>query len=176
MEILARIAEHLMAGDDETVAELTREAVAQNLPPKQILDDGLIAGMNEVGARFKAHEIFLPEVLLAARAMYGGMDELKPLLIRDGIPSMGKVVIGSVQGDMHLGGTQPSGYCGSIQGGDPPADNCHPVSSLNRFAQVDLAQESGRGEHSLGIFTGNAEGMVSGRNPSGEANCVVTFT
>jgi 5-methyltetrahydrofolate--homocysteine methyltransferase len=101
MEILARIAEHLMAGDDEKVAELTREAIDQSLPPKQILDDGLIAGMNEVGARFKAHEIFLPEVLLAARAMYGGMDELKPLLIREGIPSLGKVVIGSVQGDLH---------------------------------------------------------------------------
>jgi 5-methyltetrahydrofolate--homocysteine methyltransferase len=57
--------------------------------------------MTTVGERFKRHEIFLPEVLLAARAMYAGMDELKPLLVKEGIPSLGKVVLGSVQGDMH---------------------------------------------------------------------------
>ena len=57
--------------------------------------------MNVVGERFRAHEIFLPDVLLAAKAMYAGMDELKPLLVRDGIPPLGKVVIGTVQGDLH---------------------------------------------------------------------------
>jgi 5-methyltetrahydrofolate--homocysteine methyltransferase len=57
--------------------------------------------MNIIGDRFKAHEIFLPDVLLAAKAMYAGMDLLKPLLIKEGIPSRGKIILGSVQGDLH---------------------------------------------------------------------------
>jgi 5-methyltetrahydrofolate--homocysteine methyltransferase len=101
MEILTRIAKQLEAGDDENVGTLTREAIAAGLPPKQILDDGLIAGMNVVGEKFRTHEIFLPEVLMAARAMYAGLDELKPLLAREGIPPAGKVVLGTVQGDLH---------------------------------------------------------------------------
>jgi len=98
---LAQISENLEAGNDKKVAELTRRAIEQGLAPKQILDTGLIAAMATVGERFKAHEIFLPEVLLAARAMYAGMDELRPLLIKEGVPSIGKVVLGSVQGDLH---------------------------------------------------------------------------
>ena len=101
MDILAQISHNLQHGDDEKVFELTKQAIQQDIPPKQILDTGLIAGMATVGDRFKAHEIFLPDVLLAAKAMYAGMDQLKPLLIREGIPSIGKVVIGSVQGDLH---------------------------------------------------------------------------
>ncbi|MDQ1350646.1 MAG: 5-methyltetrahydrofolate--homocysteine methyltransferase, partial [Acidobacteriota bacterium] len=68
---------------------------------KEILDNGLIKGMNSIGKKFKNHEVFLPEVLLAARAMHAAMEVLKPLLIRDGIPSKGKVVLGTVQGDLH---------------------------------------------------------------------------
>lgn len=101
MELLDNIAKNLEAGEDEKVLELTKAAIQQKLPPQDILDKGLIAGMNVVGERFKNHDIFLPEVLLAAKAMYAGMDELKPLLIEEGIPSIGKVVIGSVQGDLH---------------------------------------------------------------------------
>jgi 5-methyltetrahydrofolate--homocysteine methyltransferase len=98
---LAEIAENLLSGDDEKVAGLTQGAIDEGLPPKQILDSGLIAGMDTVGKRFKAHEIYLPEVLLAARAMQAGMDKLKPLLVKEGIPSVGKVVLGSVRGDLH---------------------------------------------------------------------------
>ena len=101
MELLKRIAEGVIGGDEERVARLTREAIERSTPAKRILDDGLIAGMNVVGRRFKEHEIFLPDVLLAARAMYAGMDILKPLLVRDGIPSQGKVVLGTIQGDLH---------------------------------------------------------------------------
>jgi 5-methyltetrahydrofolate--homocysteine methyltransferase len=101
MDILAEIANGVMTGDDERVAELTQLVITQGTPPKSILDDALIAGMNTVGHRFKVHEIFLPDVLLAAKAMYAGMDLLKPLLIEEGIPSLGKVVIGSVRGDLH---------------------------------------------------------------------------
>ena len=101
MGVLAEISEKLLVGDEESVSDLTEKAIADNLPPKQILDDGLIAGMNVVGQQFKRHEIFLPEVLMAAKAMYAGMDKLKPLLLEEGIPSRGKVVLGSVQGDLH---------------------------------------------------------------------------
>ena len=101
MDVLAEISERLLVGDDEAVSDLTAKAIADGLPPKQILDDGLIAGMNVVGEQFKNHEIYLPDVLLAAKAMYAGMDKLKPLLLKEGIPSRGKVVLGSVQGDLH---------------------------------------------------------------------------
>ncbi len=101
MEILKQIAESLEKGNDKGVAELTARAIEDSLPASAILDDGLIAGMNVVGERFRVREIFLPEVLLAARAMYAGMELLKPLLIKEGVPSRGKVVIGSVQGDLH---------------------------------------------------------------------------
>lgn len=101
MDVLKRMMEELQGGDEEAVARLTRAAIDERIPPKRILDEGLVAGMTIVGQRFKAHEIFLPEVLLAARAMYAGMDLLKPLLIRDGIPTIGKVVLGTVQGDLH---------------------------------------------------------------------------
>ena len=101
MEILNLIAAALEAGEDEQVFELTKAAIDQQISPQEILDDGLIAGMNVVGEKFRVHDIFLPDVLLAAKAMYAGMDELKPLLMKEGIPTLGKVVIGSVQGDLH---------------------------------------------------------------------------
>jgi 5-methyltetrahydrofolate--homocysteine methyltransferase len=101
MDILKQISERLQQGDDELVSELTRQAVELEVPPKRILDEGLIGGMNVIGERYKAHEIFLPQVLLAAKAMYAGMDALRPLFVKEGMPNVGKVVIGSVQGDLH---------------------------------------------------------------------------
>jgi len=101
MAALAELADAVVRGDPAQVAALTRDVIREGVPPKEILDHGLIAGMTVVGDRFRVHEIFLPDVLLAAKAMYAGMDELKPLLVRDGIPSIGKVVIGTVQGDLH---------------------------------------------------------------------------
>ena len=101
MDLLKQLSEALQQGNHEQVADLTRQAIEQKAPTEAILDDGLIAGMNVVGERFRRHEIFLPEVLMAAKAMYSGLELLKPLLIKEGIPSQGKVVIGSVQGDLH---------------------------------------------------------------------------
>jgi len=101
MDLIAEIVTGVINGDDERIARLTQEVIEQGVSPKTILDDGLIAGMNVVGERFKAHTIFLPDVLLAAKAMYAGLDLLKPLLIEEGIPPMGRVVIGSVRGDLH---------------------------------------------------------------------------
>ncbi len=101
MELLAHLSRSLQDGDDEKVAALTTEALAAGIPPRQILDDALIAGMTIIGQRFKSHEIFLPDVLLSARAMYAGLELLKPLFLKDDIPSRGKVVLGTVQGDLH---------------------------------------------------------------------------
>ncbi len=101
MTVLADLATAITEGDGPRVAALTSQALGAGLPPKTVLDDGLIAGMTVVGDRFRVHDIFLPDVLLAAKAMYKGMDELKPLLLREGVPSLGKVVIGSVRGDLH---------------------------------------------------------------------------
>lgn len=101
MDIINQISQYLQQGDDQKVADLTREALTQQKPAQDILDLGLIAGMNIIGIRFKTHEIFLPDVLLAAKAMYAGLDQLRPLLVKEGIPSRGKVVIGTVQGDLH---------------------------------------------------------------------------
>lgn len=101
MEILNEISEFVQKGDPDAASGLTKQAVERGIPAKEILDAGLIAAMDVVGERFREHTIFLPDVLLAAKAMYAGMDVLKPLLIRDGVPMLGKVVIGSVRGDLH---------------------------------------------------------------------------
>lgn len=101
MNELTKMAEALQIGDNKTVYENTKKAIEQGIPAKTILDDGLIAGMNVISEKFRKHEIFLPQVLLAAKAMYAGMDLLKPLFVKDKIPSRGKIVIGTVQGDLH---------------------------------------------------------------------------
>ena len=101
MSLTRELSESLEQGDAGRVAELTRAAITSGLPPKTILEDGLIAGMTRVGEKFKTHEIFLPDVLLAARAMVAGMELLKPLLAREGVRTLGKVIIGTVQGDLH---------------------------------------------------------------------------
>jgi len=100
-DILIQLSETLTRGDHENTARLTGEAVAAGIEIKRVLDDGLISGMSLVGEKFRRHEIFLPDVLLAARAMYAGLEILKPLLIRDNLPSRGKIVLGTVQGDVH---------------------------------------------------------------------------
>ncbi len=101
MEILERIALALQQGDDQQVATLTAEALASGRSAGEILERGLLAGMNVVGGLFRAREIFLPDVLLSARAMYAGLAPLKPQLAREGVASRGKVVLGSVKGDLH---------------------------------------------------------------------------
>ncbi len=101
MDVLEQITVAMQRGDSDTIGQLLRQALDNELAPKDILDNGLIAGMNVIGDRYKKHEIFLPEVLLAAKAMHVGMDILKPLFLKDEVPSRGRVVIGTVQGDIH---------------------------------------------------------------------------
>jgi len=101
MQILEEISMELQKGDAANVGLLTQKAIDQELNPGIILDDGLVAGMNIIGNKFKAREIFLPNVLLAAKAMQAGIDILKPLLIKEDIACRGRIVTGTVQGDLH---------------------------------------------------------------------------
>ncbi|MFH1811466.1 MAG: corrinoid protein [Pseudomonadota bacterium] len=101
MTELTAVAQAIEAGDDETVASLTRQALDQGMGAKQILDQGLLAGMQVVGEKFRRHDIFLPDVLLAAKALYAGLDIVRPALEANDIPARGTVVLGSVQGDLH---------------------------------------------------------------------------
>jgi 5-methyltetrahydrofolate--homocysteine methyltransferase len=101
MEIIKRIFEELSEGEADKTELLTQEALRQGLSPEVILKEGLIAGMNIIGERFKKGELFVPEVLLAARAMQAGMNILKPRLIQTGIKPLGRIIIGTVKGDLH---------------------------------------------------------------------------
>lgn len=101
MELLKQIAEQLDKGQATAVAELTARAIEEGIPAASILNAGLIAGMDVVGEKFRAHQIFLPHVLLAAKAMHAGMDLIKPLLIQQDVPRAGKAVLGTVRGDQH---------------------------------------------------------------------------
>ena len=99
--ILDHIAKKLYEGDKEQVTALVQQALSQGMTPGEILNKGLIAGMDRVGQGFKDGELFVPEVLIAARAMQAGMDVLRPLLTESDNPSIGKYVIGTVKGDLH---------------------------------------------------------------------------
>jgi 5-methyltetrahydrofolate--homocysteine methyltransferase len=101
MDILHQIADSLQKGEDKQVGTLTAEALESGIPAGDLLNKGLIAGMNVVGEQFRLREIFLPDVLLAARAMYAGLELLRPHLAREGVPLRGKVVIGTIKGDLH---------------------------------------------------------------------------
>jgi len=98
---LNSVSEALQRGDAEKVAELVEQALEENLTPKQILEDGLIKGMSIIGEKFKKNEVYVPEVLIAARAMHAGMNILRPKLVETGVKNIGTIVIGTVKGDLH---------------------------------------------------------------------------
>lgn len=101
MSTLEKIKEQVIAGSVKNVKEYTDIAVAEGLDVSTILNDGLIAGMNVIGALFKINEVYVPEVLMAARAMHTGLAVIKPLIVSAGIKEKGVVAIGTVKGDMH---------------------------------------------------------------------------
>src|SRR3990172_1456010 len=101
MADLKALADAIIKGDQNTAVKITKEAIQEGLSPKKILNDGLIAGMDVVGARFKKNEVYIPEVLIAARAMKMAMEILAPELVRAGVEPVGKLLIGTAQGDLH---------------------------------------------------------------------------
>ena len=101
MAILEDLAAEIVKGDAEAAEKLTQEALGQNVLAEEILNQGLVAGMNVISEQFKNNEIFIPEVLVAARAMKAGMQIIRPLLAEANVESLGKIIIGTVGGDLH---------------------------------------------------------------------------
>jgi len=101
MADLKALANAVIKGDQAEAVRLTQQALDEGTAPKQVLDEGLIAGMNVVGVRFKANEVYIPEVLISARAMKMAMEILEPELVAAGVDPIGKALIGTVQGDLH---------------------------------------------------------------------------
>ena len=101
MSILIEIGNALEKGKKKLVVQYVQQALDEGIAPQQILTEGLMPGMDRVGIKFRADEIFVPEVLVAARAMNAGAALLKPLLAEEGVESRGKMVIGTVKGDLH---------------------------------------------------------------------------
>lgn len=101
MADLGKLTENLIAGNAPEVQKITQQAIDENIPPVEILETGLISAMNIVGKKFKNNEFYVPEVLIAARAMKAGMTLLRPLLAETGVASKGTIVVGTVKGDLH---------------------------------------------------------------------------
>lgn len=99
--VLQEINQALQRGDVNGVTQGIKSALEQGLEPRQILNEGLLAAMEVIGIKFKNNEVFVPEVLIAARAMNAGMEVLKPRLIETGVEPIGTVVLGTVKGDLH---------------------------------------------------------------------------
>jgi|SRR5690606_14886382 len=101
MSLLNDISTFLQQGRAKNVKESVQKALDEGMDPKTILNHGLLAGMSIIGQKFKNNEVYVPEVLIAARAMYAGMEVLKPVLTETGVESKGKVILGTVKGDLH---------------------------------------------------------------------------
>jgi len=101
MNTLEKLADALKNGRAPDVTKLVNEALSENIPAEQILNNGLIVGMNTVGVLFKSGKMYVPQVLIAARAMYAGLDILNPILSEQDVAPLGIVAIGTVKGDMH---------------------------------------------------------------------------
>ncbi|MCR4434791.1 MAG: corrinoid protein [Clostridiales bacterium] len=101
MSILNEISQNLQQGKAKNVKELVQQAIREGISAKVILEEGLLAGMSIIGAKFKNNEVYVPDVLIAARAMNAGSELLKSLLASNGVKATGKVVLGTVKGDLH---------------------------------------------------------------------------
>ena len=160
MEILQKISEELQVGNYQDVPGLIQEALNAKIPPAKILSDGLVAGMDIVGDKFRRDELFMPEVLISAKAMQSGMDILRPKLIEAGAKLAGKIVVGTVKGDLHDIGKNLVGMLmegagfqvidlgidvpvGEVRGGGKIAETRHPGAL--RPSHDDDAEDEGSG-------------------------------
>lgn len=101
MSVLEEISADLQKGKAKAVKELVQQALDQGISAKSVLQDGLLAGMDVIGGKFKNNEVYVPDVLIAARAMNAGTEVLKPYLAESGVKAAGKVILGTVKGDLH---------------------------------------------------------------------------
>jgi len=100
-KIFEKLSTAILEGDSDASASITQQGLDEGVSAADILNNGLIVGMNEVGVRFKAGDMFVPEVLMSAESMASGMDLLRPLLIESGTKMAGTIVMGTVEGDLH---------------------------------------------------------------------------
>ena len=100
-QIFEKLTTSVLEGDSEVSAALTQQGLDEGIPPEELLNNGLIVGMDEVGVRFKRGDMFVPEVLMSAESMSEGMKLLRPLLVESGVKMAGKIVMGTVKGDLH---------------------------------------------------------------------------
>jgi corrinoid protein of di/trimethylamine methyltransferase len=101
MSLLMEISDNLQKGRAKNVKELVQKAIDEGIDANKILEEGLLHGMSIIGEKFKNNEVYVPDVLIAARAMNSGTEVLKPLLVSSGVKAKGKVVLGTVKGDLH---------------------------------------------------------------------------
>ncbi|KPK65966.1 MAG: hypothetical protein AMK73_01380 [Planctomycetes bacterium SM23_32] len=139
MADLAAIAEALIRGDRDTVGALVQQALDEGVDAEALLNESLVAGMDVVGRKFKNNEFYVPEVLIAARAMNAGMELLEPVLAETGARPAGTVVIGTVKGDLHDIGKNLVGMM--LKGGGFKVVDAGIDVAPEKF--VELAQESG---------------------------------
>lgn len=141
------IKDALKKGDRNAVERLVKKALDNGCGVRQVLDEGLVAGMEEIGARFKRNEVFIPEVLIAAKAMHAGMSILEPNFTRLGIHPIGKVVIGTVKGDLHdigknIVGMMFKGVCFEVEDSGIDVAPEKFVEAVRKFSPDILAMSS----------------------------------
>lgn len=144
-DILKQMMEKLYDGDDEAVAALAQKALDEGLAPAEVLKGGLLAGMDVVGVDFRDGDLFVPEVLIAARAMHAGMDVLRPLLAEADVPSAGKVIMGTAEGDLHDIGKNLVGMM--LEGGGFEITDLGTDVSPDEFIEAIQAEQA----HLIGI-------------------------
>jgi 5-methyltetrahydrofolate--homocysteine methyltransferase len=141
VSILNDIAENLKKGKANDVKALVEQALSEDIAPGSILKEGLLCGMGEIGERFKKNEVYVPEVLIAARAMKAGMEILQPHLVSSGVQPTGTAVIGTVKGDLHDIGKNLVSMM--LEGAGFKVVDAGIDVSAEKF--VEVAQESGAG-------------------------------
>ena len=144
---MQEIKDALKKGDRTGVERLVKQALDKGVSVRQILDEALVAGMEEIGARFKRNEVFIPEVLIAAKAMHVGMAILEPNFTRLGIKPIGKVVIGTVKGDLHdigknIVGMMLKGGCFEVEDSGIDVSPEKFVEAVRKFSPDILAMSS----------------------------------
>ncbi|NQU38980.1 MAG: corrinoid protein [Lentisphaerae bacterium] len=138
MSVLQEIAENLMKGKANDVKALVEQALGDGIAPNEVLTNGLLAGMSVIGERFKKNEVYVPEVLIAARAMKAGMSVLQPQLTAAGVEPLGVAVVGTVKGDLHDIGKNL--VCMMLEGGGFKVVDAGIDCDPQKF--IDVAKES----------------------------------
>ncbi|MDI6893543.1 MAG: corrinoid protein [Bacillota bacterium] len=146
LELMRKLSQAVISGDLEGAAGLAEQLLGDGAAPQDIIDNGLMPGMEYVGAQFRKGEMFIPEVLLSARAMQKAMDVVKPHLVSGNLPSQGTVVIGTVQGDLHDIGKnlvrmmlEAAGFTVVDLGIDVPADRFLEAVKIHRPQVLGLS-------------------------------------